>query len=173
MFKKIFGPFLTSHRNSGWVMKYINVYDCFDVCSWVQTHLVCVWESACGCACVRVCGSSSGLLKACWEACHCKSGKGKSPKCTEERTHHPPLSLSPFLHYSLNLSFSLLCSFLSLHFYCTFPVLWKCNFIVKKNEEWRVNNSPVLLLYKSLVCLFVFCHSLLLCVPIIFHSFSF
>lgn len=91
--KKIFALCLTSQRNSGWIMKYIYVYDCFDVCSWVQR----IWykcESACGWACVRVCGSSSGLLKACWEACHCKSGKGKSPKCTEERTHHPPLSLS-------------------------------------------------------------------------------
>lgn len=58
-----------------------------------------IWyESARGCACVRVCGSSSGLLKACWEACHCKSGKRKSPKCTED----PP---SPT--FSVSLPFSI------------------------------------------------------------------
>lgn len=67
----------------------------------------CVRARAKARACPHVCGSSSGLLKACWEACHCKSGKGKSPKCTEERTHHPPfyIYLSPFLFYSLTLSF--------------------------------------------------------------------
>lgn len=66
----------------------------------------CKCESGHGCACMCVCGSSSGLLKACWEACHCKSGKRKSPKCTEEQTHHPPLCLSSFLHYSWSLIFS-------------------------------------------------------------------
>lgn len=48
MFTNIFALCLTSQRNSGWVMKYIYVHDCFDVCSWVQTHLVRVWE------CVRM-----------------------------------------------------------------------------------------------------------------------
>lgn len=101
--KNLFVLCLTSQSDSGQVMKYIYVHDCFDVCSWVQTHLVRVWECVWvhahvrACVCVCVCGSSSGLLKACWEACHCKSGKGKSPKCTEERTHHPPLCLSVFL----------------------------------------------------------------------------
>lgn len=66
------------------------------------------WRRVCVRECARVCGSSSGQLKACWEACHRKSGKGSSPKCTEERAHHPPLSLfvflSPLLPWSLDFS---------------------------------------------------------------------
>lgn len=134
-FRNIFSLCLTSQRNSGWVVRYIYVHDRFDVCSWVQTHLVQVWDCVRGRVHVCVCGSSSGLLKACWEACHCKSGKGKSPKCTEERTHHPPLSLSvslsPLLPRSFLFSLSLIYKTphlqLLLRFYesvtCSYPIL--------------------------------------------------
>lgn len=130
-FRNIFSLCLTSQRNSGWVVRYIYVHDRFDVCSWVQTHLVQVWDCVRGRVHVCVCGSSSGLLKACWEACHCKSGKGKSPKCTEERTHHPPLSLSvslsPLLPRSFLFSLSLI--YKTPHLVVA-EVLWKCNLLL-------------------------------------------
>ena len=107
-------------------------------------------ESACGRACVRVCGSSSGLLKACWEACHCKSGKGKSPKCTEERTHHPPLSLSVSLSPLLPRSrlFSLTLIYINPTSTVLFQFFWKWNFVVtgerKTKEHFLLSSAGIL-----------------------------
>lgn len=107
----------------------------------------CVRARAKARACPHVCGSSSGLLKACWEACHCKSGKGKSPKCTEERTHHPPfyIYLSPFLFYSLTLSFFFPTdSFIALHYCSITSASWMpC---VDQSEELNVKHIQILLL---------------------------
>lgn len=75
------------------VMKLIYAHDCFDVFMSATASGTSVSER--GRACTCVCSSSSGLLKACWETCQCRSGRGKSPKCTEEPGPHPPPPLVP------------------------------------------------------------------------------
>lgn len=111
------------------------------------------------CACMRVCGSSSGLLKACWEACHCKSGKGKSPKCTEERTHHPPLSLSvslsPLLPRSLLLSLMLIYTTPLLQYFLQFYENVTLRLKAKRSEHKKKFSKPYPL-QESLFCMFAF-----------------
>ena len=99
-----------------WYLTILALFDLYQNIHPLFKNLqMCVHCVFCVCA---FCSSSSGLLKACWDACHSESGDRKSPKCTEERTHHPPL----FLHLFPSLSFSLL--YLLYHPCLCSPVLW-------------------------------------------------
>ena len=88
----------------------------------------------------------------------CSKHAGKPVTANQARENHPSaqrreptiphfLCLSPFLHYSLDFFFSLSRSFIPSHFFCTFPVLLKCNFVgtgkVKHRVKKVLQNVPL------------------------------
>lgn len=124
--KNLFVLCLTSQSDSGQVMKYIYVHDCFDVCSWVQTHLVRVWECMWVHARVRVCVC---VFAAAVQGC--SKHAGKPVTANQARENHPSaqrreptiphfVCLCSFLHYSLHLFFSVSHSFIKALLYSRF-----------------------------------------------------
>lgn len=82
----------------------------------------------------------------------CSKHAGKPVTANQARGNHPSaqrreptiphfLCLSPFLHYSLHLFFSLSRSFIPPHSYSTFYSFWKHNFIVTENNIWWVKKN--------------------------------
>lgn len=93
-------------------MKYIYVHNCFDVCSWVQTHLV--WE----CAWMRVRACLRQQFRAAQSMLGSLSLQIRQEEITQVyrgSTIPHVLCQSPFLHYSLDLLFSLPHSFMKPH----------------------------------------------------------
>lgn len=84
----------------------------------------------------------------------CSKHAGKPVTANQARGNHPSaqrreptiphfLCLCPFLHYSLDLSFSLSRSFILPHLCSTFPVILKCNCVVinGNEEQWVIKQS--------------------------------
>lgn len=128
-----------------------------------EIHL-CVWLLWCVFMSANASGTSvrvRAYARACVFAAAvqgCSKHAGKPVTANQARGNHPSaqrreptiphfLCLCPFLHYSLDLFFSLSHSFIPPHLYSTFPVIWKCNFVVKKkgNEEQRVTKQSYLI----------------------------